>query len=371
MSILPSQIEQAFEKYKYLGDLDIVGVIIPFALLLVILLACHLSSRYKVKSRVFIYALSGYIGLQVLLFNNAIAWVAYAKLLSSEHVGFRQSNMITYEVRSYFKKKPKYLAFGSSQTGAVYSNISKSNPDLYKIELAGLGPVEYFLYRETVSAFQPEYILLYLSDFDFGRKPQYSTFRYAPWQGLELVQYKKLFELTNAPEVDEGIRELILGNLFSEYKYSFIFKGFIKKYIGRHELNADSKSREIALEDVQLESLKLNLSSDYLELNMSALDMFLEYCKDNNVDVIIAEGQYHPGAYSEENIKLSALVRNKLVKATMQKPWVSYIPRERLPILDKSDYLDAYHVTPAAGERISSYILDYANSISKKKLSRQ
>ena len=364
--LLPNAIQKSLDDYSHLGILNTDLIVAPFFMvaLAVVLMVYIKKKRWHFRLPVYLF-LCIVIG-RLLLWNNPVAWYVYYKTLDWKDVGSRQVTVMADQVSRYFSPsdKLKYLAVGSSQTGAVYSKYAKKNEHLYKVQFSGMGPVEYFLHRGMVDRLEPEYVLLYLSEFDLGRKPNYSTFRYAPFQGTELYNYGNLIlSYDDSDSAYTALKEIVLGNIFSEYRFSFIYKGYLKKLLDYNNAFASARNSERTDTDNELkpnQARSLNhLSSEYIGLSLAAIKYFLRYCHEYNTKVIIVEGQYHPDAYSENNNKLNEISTAGLRKISQEHANTFFIPKEALPPLSVDDYRDIYHVSDKRGEQHATNILTY------------
>lgn len=301
--------------------------------------------------------------IRIVLFQNPIAWYVYHHTLDPEVIGWRQSSVLYDEFAQYKKHdNVKYLAVGSSQTGAVYHFSSDTLSDFRVKSLAGLGPVDLYLYRHNILNYHPEHILLYLSDFDMGRPPSLETVKLAPAQGLHFpVVYSDLNMYFSGEEFSRTMKEVLVGELFPEYKYSFIFKGYVDQLFGRNKVfpTPAATMTEEKYQEYQFEQLKNVINEDNIDTNLYYLNKFISFFEQRGISVIIIEGQYHPNAYTEKNLAVRKEVRNKLEKLEVSYSNVNFITDSEIMLFKTSDYRDAYHVNPEAGKRFMQRVVRY------------
>lgn len=301
--------------------------------------------------------------IRIILFQNPLAWYVYHHTLDPEVIGWRQSSVLYDEFAQYKSyDNVKYLAVGSSQTGAIYRFSNDTLSDFRVKSLAGLGPVDLYLYRYNILNYHPEHILLYLSDFDMGRPATLETVKLAPAQGLHFpAVYRDLNMYFSGKEFSRTMKEVLVGELFPEYKYSFIFKGYIDQLFDKNKVfpvPAAAMTKE-EYQEYQFEQLKNVIDKSSIDVNLYYLDKFISFFEQRGISVIIIEGQYHPNAYTEKNLAVRKEVRNKLEMVEMSYSNVKFIPDSEIMLFKSSDYQDAYHVNPEAGKRFMQQVVKY------------
>jgi hypothetical protein len=281
--------------------------------------------------------------------------------LEPEVIGWRQSSVL-YDKFAQYKKHDnvKYLAVGSSQTGAVY-NFSDDTLSNFKVKsLAGLGPLDLYLYRYNILNYHPEKILLYLSDFDMGRQPVLETLKLAPPQGLHLTSvYWNLKKYFSGEQFSRAFKEMVAGELFPEYKYSFIFKGYLDQLFNKNSVFptvAASMTPE-EYEQYQFEQLEKVISKDNIGINLQFLSSFISFFEKRGISVLIIEGQYHPAAYTSKNLAVKEMVREKFSELEAIFSNVTFIPQSELMSFSSSDFRDAYHVKQEAGKEFMKNVV--------------
>ena len=294
--------------------------------------------------------------MRIALFQNPLAWYTYARMLQVEDVGFRNRDCLRYELSKYEKHSPlRILAIGSSQMSAVFRFPEGFPDDVQRRGLAGLGPIGLYLMRQDIAEMQPEYLLLYVSDFDIGRKPGLGSARSMPSQGFSFPKF--WFDVHahfESQDIDHfALRELAIGEIFPEYKYNFIFKGYLEMFAKRNAAmrqQVQQANEVVASENPQLKSLHA-LSEEFMPGNVYFLQELISYLQSKNIGVILVEGQYRPDAYAEHNLVTRDMAANYLQELADKNQNVYFISRDRLRHFEVEDYFDGenhsdyYHVT--------------------------
>ena len=322
-----------------------------------IVLGFVLVYKYKPRWQYLAYAALLIFLLRGLLFGQYFSWGFYKDHLTVDDIGWRQQSAVTAEYYKFFKPtRKKYMAVGSSQTYAVYFDYSQKHNHLTVFSLAGMAPLDLYLYRIYILARDPEYILLYLSEFDLAKAPRLDASKSAPPQGLSLWQIvPTLFEASKSAHSETEFKEMIVGEFLPEYKYSFIFKGFIEKWMKKNEaLRVKSLYEQLSPDAQELQKNARDMAGDiderWIPYNTYFLAKFLAYCREHSLKVVILEGQYNPVAFNEKSAYLNRLTR-KALEDLAQESAAVFVPRSNLPQFTQDDYNDVMHVKPAAGYR--------------------
>ncbi len=303
------------------------------------------------------------LAMRIILFQNPLAWYVYHHTLDPEVIGWRQSSVLYDEFARYKKHdEVAYLAVGSSQTGAVY-NFSRDTLANFDVKsLAGLSPVDLYLYRHNISNYEPKTILLYLSDFDLGRPPVLETLKLAPPQGIHFPDvYRNLRTHFSGEPFERTVKEMLAGELFPEYKYSFIFKGYIDQLFNKNSVfpSVAASMSDTEYEMYQFEQLKKVIDEEHIPINLYYLNKFISFFEERGISILILEGQYHPNAYTEKNLAVRKKVRSKLANLEKSHHNVRFIPDSEIMLFKTSDYRDAYHVNQEAGAEFTQHVVRY------------
>lgn len=307
--------------------------------------------------------------IRLFLFDNIFSWYGYQRYLSADDVGWRQKSVIGYEYQKFVKKSEytKFLAVGSSQTGAVYGPYASRHGSPKLFSLAGMSPLDLILYRKYIKSFGPDYILLYLSEFDLARNPSLDAAKIAPSQGLYLINlYPLLREVAEHSQSYTALKEMLVGEFLPEYKYAFIFSGIRDKILGKNQALAMPIWTEIPDDlslQYHLQNMATNTSMEVIDVNNRILTHFLSYCRDESLKVIIVEGQYHPLGYTDKSLALHQVVHQNLLNIDNEFNNVTFIPRTEVMNFTEADYKDGYHVKPLPAYQFVENLMVYIDSM--------
>ena len=304
--------------------------------------------------------------IRIALFNQPFSWNFYNSYLDGKNVGWRQKKVILQKHKEFLRKPKniKFLAVGSSQTNAVYGHYASKHDNFETIVLPGCDALSLALYRKHIESFKPKYLLLYLSEFELARPPSLSAATVSPRQGLSFIQiYPILKDTRKSFKSKTSINELLMGELFPEYKYSFIFKNIFNKLIKKNDsLTTPSQSVKISYGEYFKTSIKKltgkGRSIPGINLNVRFLRTFLTYFKDKPLKIIIVEGQYNPLAYTKKNLKLNKIAYNKLKALGDEFRNVTFIARKDIMEFTEKDYKDGTHVKSMSGYAFSKKLMN-------------
>lgn len=357
----------------YLAMID-PGSLIRGALFLVLAAALVWAGRRaRGRTGIVMHCVALLLLVRVVLICNPWSWDAYASVLGARDVGWRQRNVLIVE-RERFLKKPAsldYLAVGSSQADAIFRKYAKDHQELDVLALAGMFPLDFVLYREYISAYRPRVVLLHLSEFDMARVHSPRRAVIAPSQGLSLLRL--LAQLRAFPEgrdYDQAILEMAVGEIFPEFKYGFIFRGLVDKGLGREQaLEEDSPEATptgsepgLGTLDWQIADLARRIEPDSLEFNFFFLEVFLDFCAERSMEVVITEGQYMPAAQAAADQTVNSMVRERLKALSSERGGVVFIPQNTVFEFDDADFVDMVHVRPDVGYEFTRHLLGYLSS---------
>lgn len=302
--------------------------------------------------------------IRCLLFGHQLAWDFYRTQLSVDDVGWRQQSVVYVEYYK-FSKYPgkKYLAVGSSQTYTLYHDYSQTHPQLTVFNLAGMTPMDFYLYRQYIADRNPQYILLFLTEFDLAKEPSLLAAKIAPSFGIDLfTHWPVLYEISIQARTELALKEIAIGELFPEYKYSFIFKGLLQKFAKRNQaLSIDSLYKETQPNAEQLtrgiQGVQRELDEKWIKYQAYFLKEFLEFCKHRSLKVIIVEGQYNPLIVNEKTPRLYALTQKAILFLMKNYPLVKYVPKSETLSLTQNDFSDAVHFKKDSALRFSQDLI--------------
>ncbi|MFC1771762.1 hypothetical protein ACFL3A_00235 [Pseudomonadota bacterium] len=334
---------------------------------LALLLSLFLIVRKKkFWGRSVIYTALGVLVLRLFLFENPFSWTVYGYLLKLNDLGYWNRAILSRE-RSRYMGHPEnvqYLAVGTSQVGAMFDEYARVNDAnrLVVFSLPGMKPISYVLYREHIASYKPQNVILYLSEFDLGRAPNYGQWKMAPSQGLYTW---KLYSLVKEGLGDEPLgpefTQMVVGNWFPEYKYNFVFRSLLDKTLSMREAVSEKKLSDIPDSDFLAESLEgfKTLSDKYIGYHLRFLEEFIRFCKEKQINVVILEGDYHPLGYSEKNLALNKIVRQALITLANDNSHVRFVPRKAAYEVTAEDFRDGTHVKRLASLEFTKRLLNH------------
>lgn len=358
--MLAGLLDRLAEALARLDPLPVAALLAAAALLLALWVAAR---RLPGPWRMGVTLVLSIVSLRYLLFANPVAWLAYDRLLNEDDVGRRQDAALLLETRRYLRHPHpvEYLAVGSSQTWAIYNQIASDDARFDLFTMPGMEPFDFVLYREYIARYRPRSILLYVSESDVGRDLSYSALRFAPAQGLYWSRLLPPLWRTRSLSSEQGrVTEMLAGEILPEYKYGFVLQGLVSRLIGARRYGGLELAPERPDEErlqLNLEGLATGLAERNLDLQFFFLQEFAEYCGRAGVRLVIVEGQYHPLGYTEENLRLNALVRARLSELAAARTHVSFLPRAELYEFTAEDYKDGLHVTREAARRFTEALL--------------
>ena len=349
------------ERALALGTPNVSGLVGTFLLGTLSVTAFYIATKRRWHWRFPIQLIAVLMLLRVMFFMNPLAWYAYFKLYSWEDVGFRERDVIAYNIDRFFiPRHEKYLAIGSSQVGAVFGDYADNHADFRAVQFAGITPVEYMLYRDVVDRHHPEYVILYLSEFDMGRMPTYPVLKYAPFQGEYLADFgKELLAYNERVKAFNAFKEMFAANLFPEFKHNYIFKGGLKRFL--HDpvsASAEAPAHDSDSLKRHISGLSKKLSSQPLAPNYTAITRYIDYCLSQGAKVVVVEGQYHPAAQNERLLKLRRQVQHYFSALDASDPNIYYFAVKDSDRLSGESFGDAYHVKGLVGLQLSKQVVD-------------
>jgi len=326
-------------------------------------LGWYLLKRYRPRWAGLAAAVLVVIAARFLLFGNPWAWMFYERQLAPDYLDWRQINIVEHE-KNRFLDPPgdlEYLAVGSSQIKSLFALYAERHEDLALCWLPALRPVDYILIQDYIKRLEPGTVLLHLSELDMARRQNLSASTLAPSQGFRSFQiYPQLAEFLDGEENRFAVRDLLVGELLPEYKYRFLFRRMLDKLIGGESSESIRRRRagdqtiEIA---VKIDEFRRNHCQEGIESNILFLIDFLELCRQEEMEVVIVEGQYNPLARTDRLQSLNRIVLERLNSIADRFDHVTFIPKSRTILFGKDDYIDVSHVRKRAGDLYAESLL--------------
>lgn len=328
-----------------------------------VIIAYILVQRRQFFGKTLVYVGLAVVVLRMVLFDNPLAWRAYEMLLDKSDLDFRPRAMLRHNLMS-LQRAPdvRYLAVGSSQVPAVfgrYDMLDDTN-QVVVFSLPGMSTMEYVLYWESLVRQQPDTILLYISEFDFGRAPHWSQLEEAPARLSDLpVLWALLSGTTPVREFLPSFGRHVLAGLFPEYRHRFVFRALWDKLSFKHAVLAAPSPLEVADEEAQVAHMQRlnNLRNDYSKFHLTFLEEVFRRAEAAGMEVVVLEGQYHPDAYTRENQRLNEEVRRSILSLTQRYRNTSYVSRTGVFEFTTADYRDGYHVHKESGVEFTKRLM--------------
>lgn len=329
---------------------------------LVVALATIGVRRRRVVRNVLL-AGAGLLLVRLLLLGNPWAWQFYLEKLDPGVIGWRQYDLVEIERERFSEPGAglRYLAVGSSQTGAVYDRYAEAHGDFDTFVVAAMMPMDFVLYADDIVRRQPETVLLYLSDFDVAKSPSPEAAVLSPRQGANLFGVMSLLRSSPDAGMRGVIAELAVGEVLPEFRFRFIFRGLLDKQFRRVALRLgrrEARQKVPSTEPERIGWLRDSLHPEDVPFNLACLQEFLDIMDRNGIRTVMVEGHYHPVVVNRELAAMNGRVRQELMRLAATRPAVAFIPRMDLHGLGADDYADLTHVKPEAGEEFTRQLLD-------------
>lgn len=308
-------------------------------------------SRFKIIGLAAILLLA----VNVFLFHTPFFFAISARLLDGRDIGWRQEDALKAESYRFSKNlAADFLAVGNSQTNAIYAAYAKTEKRLAVLSMAGLNPMDYLLYKNIIKSLCNGVIILTVSDFDLGYKPNLLGAKLAPPQNFDLPSVISL--LRHVPDVTSSeIQDVVCANIIDAYRYQYIFRGYMDKVLGRNRAFPKENFTAAEMLGFMLRDLA-KIDRKWFAINLLFLERFLTWADENALEVIIVLGHYHPKALTA-NMALHAEASNELSLLCKRFPNCSYFRNEQLYEFTESDYQDAFHVREDAGKRFAQRLM--------------
>ena len=324
----------------------------------VVLVFLSLMFRRQKKNRLslLLFCAGVFCFMRFLVFYNPYVMFFLNSKLGEEDLTRRTKHSIQATSAYNLKKEKRpFLIVGSSQARMLFGSYAWSNQSVHLFWEVGMGPLDYFLNESYIEDYQPDCVVMYLSDFDLGRYPSLIRAMLAPAQPPWTLW--KLWRILSE-NTQIGPKEYLLfciSNQVPEYGYRFLFQGLVDKLCRRRLVYGTGERETIAdpnLVDVQLKRLN-NLDPGQFQVNIELLKAFAAWCGDRGLKLAVVEGHYLPAGIEQNrdrHIRAREMIRNTL--KPFDNAW--FIPYDMLEPLRSEDYVDAYHVSEEAGYRFST-----------------
>lgn len=314
------------------------------------------------------------LSVRGMLFQNSWIWKFHEKHLSPDEIDWRPYGVVEYQRIKHSQDDPngtvKYLALGSSQVERIFSNEAFYGSGGTVISFPFFQAVDLNFYRqEIIKRYRPQNVILYLSELDLARRLDIkAAVRLDPFPGRYYISFVR--KLLN-PKYSEFFSWRILIEplicWFSpEYKYGFLFQGYLRKILKEPEALGEIRTTQVPLArryQTFLQTMKSDhwLKERWERINFSFLNDFLQYCERKKTGVIILEGQYHPNGRTRHNLELNRSAVKRLRALDQRYKYVTFIPRSLLYQFDASEFTDGSHVNAEGAGRFTEQFLGMLN----------
>jgi hypothetical protein len=295
------------------------------------------------------------------LFATPLSWFAYYATIGSDFIDSRERDIVAAKVKTFLAPPPgqEFLAVGSSQTRAVYTQYSKKNPILGYYVLAAMQPIDYVDEYGEILKSRPKVILLYISEFDLGRPVDLSTCRLSDLRLAQWPAFYKLIAQAAGPKAAwDTMAGIAIADLFPENKYSFIFADYLKEVRARFA-GSPPDTPTIAQETHREITTLRKLTAETVPRQALFLEEFLRLTERDGIPVVLVEGQYNPHAYTAKNVALNRdVLEPALERMQLGFSNLAVVRRASIRQFAANDYRDGYHVKPDAGDHFVTQLLD-------------
>lgn len=342
---------------------------------LFVLLANH---RFFKSIKIAFHFLAVIFLVRFLIFQLPVFWSAAAKysLLPTTLRG-RPSQIAKIQYDRYCNNDDvKYFAFGNSQMGFIFAHETlEEYPEYYNYYLPGLRISEYNFSADVIKAFNPEYLILHLSDKTLAVPSDIVPLRYqkTTWKGLYSLY--RFYKEKSIPFENYDFIHTAIGELFPEYKYQHYFREAFRYYIieGNDWVEKPKKTDniedlEVPASDQRVQRLsrrkRLHFTKENLDINMFLIEKFIRDMRDSDIEVVIFEGHYHPAVYNA-NQDITNETRARLNKLSKDIEGVHFISRKLLPPIRAKDYRDETHLKESMAKKLFLTINQHMKNISR------
>lgn len=298
------------------------------------------------------------------VFSNPRFWdYVHEHLEMPSEIGAMEQDAILVlgsRVSKYLKTPRPYFAAGSSQVNRIFSSKLFRAAGGKVISMAYGDVLTLLLYSKFVNGRSADNLILYFSEFDFFRPMKYERMKHSP--PLYFERFSIFFRLFRfAPDPGEFLLytfEAFLSDLFPEYKYRFIFQGFLKKIQNKFFVSkrpsgsAPEYSWQRHLDEIDE---YMRTGHVYFEMRVRMLEMLLERLARENPEmlVFIFAGDIHPDAHTALSKELHERTTAMLQELSTKYTNLVYVPAGTIYSFQPEEYSDVTHIKP---ENAAPYI---------------
>ncbi|MDD5439833.1 MAG: hypothetical protein PHS37_06585 [Candidatus Omnitrophica bacterium] len=305
--------------------------------------------------------------LRSILFWNTAAWKIYNEALTSKDVEGREKHVIDYRLyaeRDRFKKC-KYLAIGTSQSGEIFGYKFAYDSGFECVFMGGLGVWEYGFFRDIIKDKDPDYIVLYLSEFDMARHTDITSIPLTPDRlshaitiFMNMYRYERFRK-----DAISFLVNAFMAEVMPEYKYGVIFRDLLNKLMRYRRVFGKRSFEEMSYREllkIEADNINNNLYEENIAVTVPFLD---DFCAGQDVPVIILEGHYNPLLYTQKSLSLNRTAVDEIRKVASKYKNAIFVPRTDLYEFQVNDFRDGYHVTEKPAEEYVKSLFRYLDDL--------
>ncbi|MEZ5942736.1 MAG: hypothetical protein R3C18_15185 [Planctomycetaceae bacterium] len=332
----------------------------------------------------FMLALVGIGLMNVALTHPRARWlfVEWAKVRTPNPSFAR--NTLFWERRDFSNKtltkfpRQRVALVGSSQ---MYQSTDLdllaelTSDDFEKNCLAGFGPMQYPWLINRILERKPDVIVCWLSEFDFYRETAVPTGRLR-WAATNKQTCELFNELSPRQRWDnrgEFVDLTLASNIPLWRQREHVRQSLLYYWwnLSRPAKAVQGSEVDVLAQSVGLEGAIENLSENvrrtpFVDINFSSFRRFVQELSDNDIKLLVFEGQLHPGTHVAYDSAFHQEVDERLRRMSDELNF-HYVSGEDLLRLQVDDFADGYHTNDAGREKWSRFVAEVINKIADEK----
>ncbi|MCA9032388.1 MAG: hypothetical protein KDA66_16335, partial [Planctomycetaceae bacterium] len=290
-------------------------------------------------------------------------------------------NTLFWERRDFpsetFTKFPRQSValVGSSQ---MYQStdldlLAELTPDEFEKNcLAGFGPMQYPWLVDRILERKPDVVVCWLSEFDFYRETAVPTGRLR-WAATNEQTYELFGELSPRQRWEnrgEFVDLTLASNLTLWRQREHVRQSLLNYWwnLSRPANAAQNSEVDVLAQSVGLEGAIKSLSENvrrtpFVDINFASFRRFAQKLSDNDIKLLVFEGQLHPGTHVAYDAAFHQEVDERLLLLSDELNF-QYVSGDALLRLQADDFADGYHTNDAGREKWSRFVAEVINQLS-------